>query len=124
MGGGSIIDASKAIALGYFYPEDPWDILSKETQIDQALPIGTILTLAATGSEMNMGIVISNRELLEKRVYKNPVLRPKFSILDPTYTFSVPPKQTVAGIVDIMSHIFEQYFSPTSATEVQDSMAE
>ena len=124
VGGGSIIDASKAIALGYFYPGDPRDIFSKETNIDQALPIGTILTLAATGSEMNRGMVISNRELLEKRNHKNIVLCPKFSILDPSYTYSVPPKQTVAGIVDIMSHIFEQYFSPTPATEAQDSMAE
>ena len=124
MGGGSVIDASKAIALGYFYPGDPRDIFSKKTQIDQTLPIGTILTLAATGSEMDPYMVISNREQGEKRDYGNPILAPKFSILDPTYTYSVPPKQTVAGIVDIMSHIFEQYFSPTSATEVQDSIAE
>ncbi len=124
VGGGSVIDASKAIALGYFYPGDPRDIFSKKTQIDQTLPIGTILTLAATGSEMDPYMVISNREQGEKRDYGNPILAPKFSILDPTYTYSVPPKQTVAGIVDIMSHIFEQYFSPTSATEVQDSIAE
>jgi len=69
-------------------------------------------------------MVISNRELQEKLSYVSSILCPQFSILDPTYTFSVPLKQTIAGIVDIMSHIFEQYFSPTEATEVQDSIAE
>ncbi|MEI6773887.1 MAG: iron-containing alcohol dehydrogenase [bacterium] len=124
VGGGSVIDASKAIALGYFYPGDPRDMFCKKTAITQALPLGTILTLAATGSEMDPYLVISDREKQEKRDYGNPIVLPKFSILDPTYTYSVSPKQTVAGIVDIMSHIFEQYFSPTSATEVQDSIAE
>ncbi len=124
VGGGSTIDASKCIALGYFYDGDPRDIFSKETNITQALPLWTILTLAATWSEMNAWMVISNRELQEKLSYVSSILCPQFAILDPTYTFSVPLKQTIAGIVDIMSHIFEQYFSPTEATEVQDSIAE
>jgi len=73
---------------------------------------------------MDPYMVISDREKQEKRDYGNPIIFPKFSILDPTYTYSVSPKQTVAGIVDIMSHIFEQYFSVSQATEVQDSIAE
>lgn len=121
---GSVIDATKGIALGYFYDGDPRDVFSKETNITQALPIGTILTLAATWSEMDSWMVISNRELDEKRDYVSDILFPQFSILDPTYTFTVPPKHTVAGIVDIMSHIFEQYFSLTESTETQDNIAE
>lgn len=120
----STIDASKAIALWYFYDGDPRDIFGKECNIAQALPIGTILTLAATWSEMNSWMVISNRETKEKRDYVSDVLFPKFSILDPTYTFSVPLKHTIAGIVDIMSHVFEQYFSLTESTEIQDRLAE
>jgi len=97
VGWGSTIDASKCIALWYFYDGDPWDIFSKETHITQALPLWTILTLAATWSEMNSWMVISNRELQEKRDYVTSLLCPQFSILDPTYTFSVPLKQTIAG---------------------------
>ena len=122
--GWSTIDASKAIALGHYYQGDARDIFSKPVEITQALPLGTILTLAATWSEMNSWMVISNRALQEKRVFKSGLLCPQFSILDPTYTFSLPVKQTVAGVVDIMSHVFEQYFSLTESTEIQDSLAE
>ena len=73
---------------------------------------------------MNTAIVMSNRELQEKRTYKNSILRPQFAILDPTYTFSVPVNQTVAGVVDIMSHVFEQYFGLTEESGVQDSFSE
>ena len=89
-----------------------------------ALPFGTILTLAATGSEMNAGSVITNEETEEKYGWGSPFNFPKFSILDPTYTLSVPKDQTIYGIVDMMSHIFEQYFNNATNTPVQDEMCE
>lgn len=124
VGGGSVIDASKAIAAGACYDGDPWDFCMRKALVKKALKIGTILTLAATGSEMNGGAVISNEETLEKRGMGSPILRPAFSILDPEYTCTVPPHQTAAGTADIMSHVFEQYFSPTPHTFVQDRLAE
>lgn len=124
VGGGSVIDASKAIAAGACYDGDPWDFCMRKAPVKKALKLGTILTLAATGSEMNGGAVISNEETLEKRGMGSPILRPVFSILDPEYTCSVPPHQTAAGTADIMSHVFEQYFSPTPNTFVQDRLAE
>jgi alcohol dehydrogenase YqhD (iron-dependent ADH family) len=119
IGGGSVIDASKIIAAGVKYDGDPWDFL-----IQKALPLGTVLTLAATGSEMNGNAVISNEETLEKRGLGSDLLRPKFSVLDPVYTFSVNRYHTAAGTVDIMSHIFENYFAPSEGTYVQDAIAE
>ncbi len=90
----------------------------------KALPIGTVLTFAGTGSEMNGNAVISNEETVEKLAIHHDILRPRFSILDPTYTFSVPSNQTAAGTVDIFSHILEQYFSPTKDAFVQNRIAE
>lgn len=124
VGWGSVIDATKAIAVGSFYDGDLRDIFSTKTDITNALPIGSILTLAAAWSEMNATIVMSNRELQEKRTYKNPILRPKFSILDPVHTFSLPVNQTVAGVVDIMSHVFEQYFGLAEESVVPDRLSE
>ncbi len=124
VGGGSVIDASKAIAAGAMYDGDPWDFCMRKAMVSKALKIGTILTLAATGSEMNGGAVISNEATLEKRGMGSPLLRPAFSILDPENTYSVPKNQTAAGTADIMSHVFEQYFSPTEDTFVQDRLAE
>jgi alcohol dehydrogenase YqhD (iron-dependent ADH family) len=124
VGGGSSIDCSKVIAAAYYYEGDAWDVVINPGNIKNALPLGTILTLAATGSEMNAGAVITNMEVNEKLGTGNPVMVPKFSILDPTYTFTVPVNQTAAGTVDIMSHIFEVYFSNTKETFVQNRMAE
>ena len=124
-GGGSTIDCAKTIAAGMFYDGDPWDLfLQGDSLIRDALPIGTILTAAGTGSEMNGNAVITNPETRQKFAIHHDLLRPKFSILDPTYTFSVPPMHTAAGIVDIFSHILEQYFSPTKDSFVQDRLAE
>jgi alcohol dehydrogenase YqhD (iron-dependent ADH family) len=92
--------------------------------IKKALPLGTVLTFAGTGSEMNGNAVISNQETEEKLAIHHDVLRPRFSILDPTYTFSMSKNQTAAGTVDIMSHILEQYFSPTKDAFIQDRLAE
>ncbi|WMJ82353.1 iron-containing alcohol dehydrogenase [Clostridium sp. MB40-C1] len=124
VGGGSVIDCSKIIAAGYYYEGNPWDFFTGKARIKQALPIGTILTLAATGSEMNGNAVISNMETEEKLGTFGESLKPKFSILDPTYTMTVPVKQTAAGTADIMSHVFEQYFSPTEGAFLQDRLAE
>jgi butanol dehydrogenase len=124
VGGGSVIDCAKAIACGFFYQGDPWDFFINKAQVDEALPIGTVLTLSATGSEMNGFAVISNPELKEKLPAGADVLRPRFSVLDPTYTFTVNRQQTAAGVVDIFVHILEQYFSHQEGTFVQDRMAE
>ncbi|RJE89755.1 iron-containing alcohol dehydrogenase [Paenibacillus sp. 1011MAR3C5] len=124
IGGGSVIDASKAIAAGALYEGDVWDFFTHKASIQQALPIGTVLTLAATGSEMNGNTVISNWEEKLKRGSDSPHLYPKFSILDPTLTYTVPRNHTVYGSVDIMSHVFEQYFSKTTNTPLQERFCE
>ncbi len=125
IGGGSTIDCSKAIAVGYYYEGgDPWDLVIKKAPITNALPIGTILTIAATGSEMNSGAVISNLDTKQKLGFGHPSMAPKFSILDPTYTYTVPKKQTAAGVADIMSHTFENYFTLDKGAFLQDRLAE
>ncbi|HSP21096.1 MAG TPA: iron-containing alcohol dehydrogenase [Planococcus sp. (in: firmicutes)] len=124
VGGGSVIDCTKLIACGAAYDGDAWDFVSRKAQPKEALPFGTVLTLAATGSEMNSGSVITNEETQEKYGWSSLLSFPKFSILDPTYTMSVPQDQTVYGIVDMMSHIFEQYFNNATNTPVQDRMCE
>lgn len=123
-GGGSVIDTCKAIASAYYYDGDAWDMVTDDNDPEKAIPIGVILTLAATGSEMNGNAVISNLETDEKLAIQSPVLTPKFSILDPVNTFTVPKDQTIYGIVDIAAHIFEQYFSHTENTPIQDRWAE
>ena len=124
VGGGSTIDCSKVIAAGYYYNGDAWDIVVDPRKIEKVLPLATILTLSATGSEMNCGAVITNIETSEKLSTRNKDMAPKFSILDPSYTFSVPKNQTAAGTIDIMSHIFEVYFSNTKEAYLQNRMAE
>ncbi|WP_338553078.1 iron-containing alcohol dehydrogenase [Paenibacillus sp. KS-LC4] len=124
VGGGSVLDASKAIAAGALYDGDVWDFTIRKAVIQEALPIGTVLTLAATGSEMNGNAVISNWEIQQKRGLGSKHVYPKFSILDPKLTYSVPKDQTANGIVDIMSHVFEQYFSLTTDTPLQERFAE
>lgn len=124
VGGGSTIDCAKIIAAGFFYAGDAWDFLSGKARIKEALPVGTVLTLAATGSEMNGNAVISNEETQEKLGTGSSVLYPAFSILDPQYTFTVPALHTAAGTVDIMSHVFEQYFSANQGAYLQDRLAE
>lgn len=110
-GAGSVIDCCKAIAVARYYNGDPWDFFIRKTSVKKALPLCSILTLAATGSEMNGGTVITNEETGEKLSTGSNKMKPRFSILDPVYTFTVPRDQTAAGIADIMSHVFEQYFS-------------
>lgn len=124
VGGGSVIDCTKAIAAGAKYDGDPWDIMTKKTTVQGALPFGTVLTLAATGSEMNPSSVITNWETKEKLGWGSPFVYPQFSILDPIHTFSVPKNQTVYGMVDMMSHVFEQYFHPATHAPLQDRFCE
>ena len=124
VGGGSTIDCAKAISGASFYEGNPWDIVKDSSKIKKVLPIVTVLTLSATGSEMDPFAVISNMNTNEKLGLGNEMLRPKASILDPEYTYSVPKNQTAAGTADIMSHIFEVYFSRTKDAYLQDKMAE
>jgi alcohol dehydrogenase YqhD (iron-dependent ADH family) len=124
VGGGSVLDAAKAVAVGVPYDGDVWDFLIRKAEIRSALPLGTVLTLSATGSEMNGNSVITNWEEKLKKSFGSIHAYPKFSILDPTLTYSVPANQTVNGIVDMMSHVFEQYFSPTTDTPLQERLCE
>lgn len=124
VGGGSVIDCTKAIAAGSKYDGDVWDIVTKKAFASEALPFGTVLTLAATGSEMNAGSVITNWETNEKYGWGSPVTFPQFSILDTVHTASVPKNQTIYGMVDIMSHVLEQYFHHGTNTELQDRYCE
>lgn len=114
VGGGSVLDCSKAIAGGAKYDGDPWDLITYKAETKDALPIVDIITLAATGSEYDAGGVISRTETNDKTCYSDPHLYPEVSFLDPTYTFTVSKKQTSAGIADAMNHIFEQYFCEDS----------
>jgi hypothetical protein len=124
VGGGSVIDCAKAIAAAAVFEGDFWDVISRRAKPTGALPLGTVLTLAATGSEMNGGSVITNEVTKEKLGWGSPFTYPRFSILDPAYTASVPRDQTVYGIVDMMSHVFEQYFHHDEQAPVQDGFCE
>jgi alcohol dehydrogenase len=124
VGGGSVIDCTKAIAVGVKYDGDVWDFMSRKAVATDALPLGTVLTIAATGSEMNSGSVITNWETNEKYGWGSPAVFPKFSILDPVYTYSLPKDQTVYGMVDMMSHVFEHYFHHEPNTLTQDRWCE
>jgi alcohol dehydrogenase len=124
VGGGSVIDCTKLIAAGAKYEGDAWDLVIKKAFAQDALPFGTVLTLAATGSEMNSGSVITNWETQEKYGWGSPLTFPKFSILDPTNTFTVPKDQTIYGMVDMMSHVFESYFHHVKNTPLQDRLCE
>lgn len=123
VGGGSVLDCSKAIAAGAKYDGDPWDLISYKVKAKAALPIVDILTLAATGSEYDCGGVISRTETNDKIGYIDPLLFPVVSFLDPVYTFTVSKKQTAAGIADAMNHTIEQYFAADS-TLLNDGFCE
>ncbi|MCR5608753.1 MAG: iron-containing alcohol dehydrogenase [Lachnospiraceae bacterium] len=114
VGGGSVLDCSKAIATGAKYDGDPWDLISYKAVATESIPIVDIITLAATGSEYDQGGVISRTETNDKIGYMDNLNYPKVSFLDPTYTFTVSKKQTAAGCADAMNHIMEQYFCEDS----------
>lgn len=124
VGGGSVIDCSKAIAMGVKYDGDVWEIYQQKGEATGALPFGTILTLAATGSEMNAGGVITNWETKEKLGGGSPYTYPKFSFCDPENTYTVPRDQTIYGACDMLVHCFEHYFHPTAHTPLQQHLIE
>ncbi len=124
VGGGSTIDAAKHIACAAFYDGDPWDLVLDRSLVTRALPIFTVLTISATGSEMNPGAVISNEKTKEKLEINHPLLYPTLSVCDPSYQFTLPKRQTAAGTVDILSHIMEQYFQPNDHAYITDRLSE
>ncbi|WP_105205525.1 iron-containing alcohol dehydrogenase [Neobittarella massiliensis] len=124
VGGGSVIDCAKVVAAGVSYPGDTWDIVLDAAKIVHVLPVASVLTLAATGSEMDCGAVITNLQTHEKLGTHHPDMRPKFSVLDPTYTYTVSKWQTACGTADIMSHILESYFTGVQGAFVQARFCE
>ncbi len=124
IGGGSTIDCAKVVAAGAKYDGDAWDLVLDGSKIEAALPIFSVLTLSATGSEMDEFAVISDMTKNEKWGTAAEVLKPTMSVLDPTYTFSVSKKQTAAGTADMMSHTFENYFTKEKGADVQARFAE
>ena len=123
VGGGSTIDSSKAIAAGTLYDGDFWDFYSGKV-IEKCLPIGTVLTIAAAGSEGSPDSVITKEDGMFKRGTRSDAIRPKFSILNPALTQSLPPFQTAAGITDIIAHLYERYLTNTKEVEVTDRLLE
>lgn len=125
VGGGSVLDGTKFIAAAALYDgELAWNIAAKQISVSKALPLGAVLTLAATGSEMNSGGVITREATQEKFAFGSPVTFPKFSILDPTTTYSLPQSQVANGIVDAYVHVIEQYLTYPLNTAVQDRFSE
>lgn len=124
IGGGSTIDCSKVVAAGVYYDGDTWDLVKYPSKIGKVLPIVTVLTMAATGSEMNKNAVISKMDTNEKLGTASWNMIPQTSILDPEYLYTLPSMQTAAGTADIMSHVIEGYFSKTPDAFVQDKFAE
>ena len=124
VGGGSVIDATKFIALAALFDGEPWDILAKGTQAKKAMPLGAVLTLAATGSEMNERGVISRESIQTKLNFSTPLAFPRFAVLDPEVTYSLPAKQTANGVVDSFIHVVEQYLTYPVEAKVQDYFSE
>ncbi len=124
VGGGSVIDATKYIAAAVCCEEDPWKLMTGEIPIRDAMPLGTVLTLPATGSEMNKNFVVTKSSTKEKLACSSPFVYPKFSVLDPETTYSLPAKQTANGIADAFIHVLEQYLTTPQEAFVQDYFAE
>lgn len=129
VGGGSVIDTAKAIAIGVPYSGDFWDFYCGKAKADQALPVGVVLTIPGAGSEGSPNSVITlepkdGSPAVKLSLRTDTVIRPKFSIVDPQLTFSISARQTAIGIVDMMAHIMERYFSPSRDVEVSDRLAE
>jgi alcohol dehydrogenase YqhD (iron-dependent ADH family) len=120
VGGGSVIDTSKAIAFGVPYEGDFWDFYVGKAVMEKAIPVGTVLTISATGSEGSTDAVITHKG--HKRCADSDLIRPKFSVLNPELTATLPPYQTASGIIDIMSHCMERYFSHTKDCEITDRL--
>lgn len=125
VGGGSVVDGVKFIAAAVEYTgDDPWDILSKNAPVERAVPFGAVLTLPATGTEMNGNSVITKASTLEKFAFGSPAVFPQFSVLDPETTYSLPERQVANGIIDAFVHVMEQYLTYPVQARVQDAFAE
>lgn len=124
IGGGSVIDCTKAIVVGAKTDVDVWDIISRKVRATDGLPYGSIVTIAGTGAEMSLSSVISDWKTKDKRAWVSSFSRAKFAIIDPTFMTSVPIEQTVNGAVDAMSHVLEHYFHSEENTPIQDQFCE
>jgi len=125
VGGGSVIDTAKAIAAGTLYEGDFWDFYSGKASVKDALPVGVVLTIPAAGSEGSGNSVITNEALHQKiSIRTDFILRPKFAVMNPELTMTLPMAQTAAGIADMMAHIMERYFSPSTGVETTDRLCE
>ena len=124
VGGGSVIDGTKFIAAAVEFDGEPWDILAKHAPVTSALPLGCVLTLPATGTESNGNSVITRASTQEKLSFGSPLVYPQFAVLDPTTTYSLPPRQMANGVVDAFVHIMEQYLTFPVDAKVQDRFAE
>jgi NADP-dependent alcohol dehydrogenase len=124
VGGGSVLDGTKFIAAAIPFEGEPWDIVQKHAEVKSAVPLGSVLTLPATGSEANPYAVISRAETGEKLAFSSPHVYPKFSVLDPETTFTLPPRQVANGIVDAYVHVMEQYLTYPAKAELNDRFAE
>lgn len=124
VGGGSVIDTAKAVALGVKYEGDVWDFYSKKAVPVEALPIGTVMTLPATGSEGSNGSVLKNPETGESADVMSDCLRPAFTLMNPRLTLTIPKRQTVFGLIDMFSHVLERYFSNSVDVNLTDYMCE
>lgn len=124
VGGGSVVDGAKFIAAAALFNGDPWDILARRAPITAALPLGCVLTLPATGTESNGNSVVTRYSTQEKLSFGSPLVFPQFAVLDPTVTYSLPPKQVSNGVVDAFVHVMEQYMTYPVNAAVQDRFAE
>ena len=124
IGGGSVIDSSKAIACGVPFEGNVWDIYMGKAEPKCYLPVASVLTIPAAGSEMSDASVITNEDGDVKVGYSNPMSRPKFAIMNPVRTFTLPPYQTAAGVTDMMMHTMERYFAPEDDMDLTDALAE
>ncbi|NLC32621.1 MAG: iron-containing alcohol dehydrogenase [Clostridiales bacterium] len=124
VGGGSVIDSAKAIAMGVYYEGDIWDVYEQGKAIHKALPVATILTIPAAGSESSGDTVITNEGKQLKYGYGSSHLRPVFSIMNPELFFTLPKNQVANGVADMMSHVFERYFTNTKQTDLTDGLCE
>ena len=124
VGGGSVIDSAKAIAIGVHFDGDIWDIYERKGKPAKVLPTGNILTLAAAGSETSKSSVLTNEEGWIKKGYGSDLIRPRFTMMNPELTYTLPPYQTASGVVDILMHTFERYFSFGGVNEMSDRIAE
>lgn len=124
VGGGSVIDSAKAIAIGVPYDGDVWDFYAGKTRAKESLPVGVVLTIPAAGSESSTSSVITKEEGWLKRGYGEVIMRPKFAFMNPELTYSLPPYQTACGVADMMAHVMERYFTNEKEVGFTDQLCE